>query len=140
MSPCHQHTQLFLGRLWSYDIDDFAFVHDGDTVGEGAYFVKFGGDKQDRFARVTLLDEATVNKFNGTNINSTRGCAAINVTGSLANSRAMMIFCWLPPESARAGTSIEGVRTSNSLTRRLAQFAIFLSIKTKPRHENWSER
>ena len=36
--------------------------------------------------------------------------------GSPDSSRPMTSFCWLPPDSAAAGTSMPGVRTSNSAT------------------------
>src|SRR6266568_2338903 len=60
------------------------------------------------------------------------GWAAIRAVGLAENSRAMMTFCWLPPESERAGASIEGVRTSNSAISLLAHAAMLRSKSTKP--------
>ena len=46
------------------------------------------------------------------------GCDAMSSTGSPDSSRPTTSFCWFPPESAAAGTSTPGVRTSNSATMR----------------------
>ena len=46
------------------------------------------------------------------------GCDAISSTGSPESSRPTTSFCWFPPDSAAAGTSTPGVRTSNSATMR----------------------
>ena len=38
------------------------------------------------------------------------GCAAISTFGSAVSSRPTISFCWLPPESANAGTVSFGVQ------------------------------
>ena len=44
------------------------------------------------------------------------GCTAMSRSGSRETSRAMMTFCWLPPESpAAAWSSQSSGRMSNSL-------------------------
>src|SRR6185436_6755525 len=42
------------------------------------------------------------------------GCEISRSTGGSPNSRPMISFCWLPPDSARAGSEAFGGRTSNS--------------------------
>src|SRR5439155_517749 len=64
------------------------------------------------------------------------GWAASRTFGLLPISRATITFCWLPPDRFLAATSIVGVRTSNSLTRRLAHSRIATSFKTNSFHEN----
>src|ERR1700686_4382207 len=70
MSTGHQYTKLLLGGIVTDDIHDFSLVHDGDAVGERANLVQFGGYQQDSFAGVALLDQAAVDKFDGTDIHA----------------------------------------------------------------------
>ncbi len=41
------------------------------------------------------------------------GSSAIRITGSDSSAREMTTFCWLPPESATTGASIEGAFTDS---------------------------
>src|SRR5215218_4308951 len=56
----HQDADLILvgGPTVSFG-HELAAVHDDDAVGHFQYFVELSGHKQDRGARVTLLDRST---------------------------------------------------------------------------------
>ncbi len=60
------------------------------------------------------------------------GCEATSTWMGRENSRAMMTFCWLPPESDPALVSMPGVRTSNCLTRSAAAALMAASCSTTP--------
>src|SRR6266849_3160696 len=72
MTTGHENTQLFLGCFWRNDVYDLALVHDSDAVGKRANLVQLGRDQQHGLASVTLLDQATVDKLDGTDIDTTR--------------------------------------------------------------------
>ena len=67
-----------------------------------------------------------MNKFDGTDINATGGLSGMRPL-DLKSLRAMMIFCWLPPESERTAATADGVRISNSAMSWLAQAAMLRS-------------
>ena len=58
------------------------------------------------------------------------GCTAISSSGSLSISRAMMAFCWLPPDMLRATvTGPWPERTSYCSIRRLAYSRMALRFR-----------
>lgn len=57
------------------------------------------------------------------------GCAAINKSGLRSTSRAIIAFCWFPPDRARANVCSLGVRTSNCSISAFAFCVILLKFK-----------
>lgn len=60
------------------------------------------------------------------------GCAAISSFGAWLISRPTISFCWLPPESEAAVTSMPGVRTSYSRTIRSVSARAALRSRNAP--------
>ena len=86
-------------------------------VGQPDQLVEVGGDQQHRQARCARGSQLVPHRGLRTDVDTAgrvRGDAA--GSGSLAISRPTISFCWLPPDSAKAGTSMLGVRTSNRST------------------------
>ena len=82
-------------------------------VGHADQLLQVGGDQQHRQARppwrcagVPRSRPARRRRPRGS------GCEAISRTGSSLISRPTISFCWLPPDSEAAVTSMPGVRTS----------------------------
>ena len=65
------------------------------------------------------------------------GCAAMSTRGFPAISRPTMSFCWLPPESAEASTSMLGVRTSASATILSVSSRAALAVDPHPAVYRW---
>jgi hypothetical protein len=61
------------------------------------------------------------------------GCAASSTEKSRPISRAITIFCWLPPERARAGSAGSAGRMSKRLTCSAAWAAMRAASSEAPR-------
>ena len=74
--------------------------------------VQVGGDQQDASAGVAGLPQLVPDRGLGTDVDAAGGVRGDqHARVRLDNSRPTMSFCWLPPDSAKAGTVSLGVRT-----------------------------
>src|SRR5215472_10264298 len=135
----HQQAEVLLGDGGRAERDDPAFVHDGDTVGQGVDLVEFGGDDHHRHALVPLGDQAFVHELDRADIQAAGRLADDHQFDVPLISRATTTFCWLPPDSVPAGVAVDWVRTSYSSTRLTADSLIASRFSAIPEaYGGWS--
>ena len=99
----HVKAELFLGGLLRIQFsDDLAFIHDENPVRDIHDFIQFQGDQQNSLAGVPLGYQLFVNVFDGADVQAPGGLDSDQHLRIFVISRAMMAFCWLPPDIARA--------------------------------------
>ena len=90
-------------------------VHHRDAIGERQHLGQLGRHEQNRLARLTRGSQSRVNELDRADVHAARRLRREQHREVAPISRAMTIFCWLPPESARAGSAASGGRMSNAL-------------------------
>ncbi len=99
---CHIQAQfLHGGGLGVKFAHDLALVHHQDAVGQVHHLVQLQADQQHGLALVALGHDLLVDILNGADVQAAGGLHCHQQLGSLSISRAMMAFCWLPPDMLR---------------------------------------
>ena len=89
--------------------DEGAAVDDADPVGQVEHLVELGGHEQHGGALVAHLDDAAVDELDRADVEAPRGLGHDQERRRRrCSSRAMITFCWLPPERLSTGTSGAG--------------------------------
>ena len=116
--PGHVRAELDRGDRRRVELgDDPAAQHHEQPVGQADQLLEVGRDEQrgqaGRTGRRAGCPRSPPGRRRRRRASGGRRAAP---SGSLVISRPTISFCWLPPESVNAGTSMPGVRTSNSVT------------------------
>ena len=129
----HVQAQLLdCGGLGVKLAHDLTLVHHKDPVRKVHHLVQLQTDQQHGLASVALIHDLLMDILNGTDIQAAGGCTATSSLGSLSISRAMIAFCWLPPDMLRTMVALPWPLRTSYWAISLSEYSRTFSLRIKP--------